>query len=179
MPLVIILFSLFIFYKVNFFVVKSGNRRYLLPLNILIISLYIFFVTIFAESSYYNSLVQVFENQRFSGGLTVLNIDKSFFLFGLVVLFNPLLTLIGELVNPIGSNLLLMSSIYWIFFCLYILFVSFNTKKSIIIPVYMSTLILTLPQIFTETAARYNIMIPFLFFIYFFMVNKDDIRKIC
>ncbi|MEZ9201802.1 hypothetical protein AB4151_05250 [Vibrio splendidus] len=173
-PLIIVFFSMFIFYKSHSII---QNKKMILVFNLFVLGLYVIFSASFGESIYYRSLVEIFENQRFDGSLTILNLDQNFYLFGLVVIVNPVLSFIGEFFNPLGSNLLLANSIYWLIFILYLIYVRTVTNKSLVIPVYMSTLILTLPQVFLETAARYNLIIPFLFFLYFFMIYRDQINE--
>lgn len=175
MPLIIIFLSLFIFYKFSSLIPRRTGR---IIFNLLVVMVYILGVTTFGESDYYISLVKVFENQRYDGGLTILNLNQDFFLFGIVVLINPILSFIGEFFNPLGSNLLIANSIYWIVFFISTAYIKLECKKSFLIPVYMSTLILTLPQVFLETAARYNLMIPFIFFVYFFWIHRDEINKV-
>ncbi|EGR2178652.1 hypothetical protein DZF81_11175, partial [Vibrio parahaemolyticus] len=163
----------FIFYKINDCV---HNKKWILVFNLFVLGLYLVLSASFGESDYYTYLVKIFENQRFDGSLTILGLGSDFYIFGLVVVINPILSLIGEFFNPIGSNLLLANSIYWVTFIIYLVYVRTVTEKPFVIPMYMSTLILTLPQVFLETAARYNLIIPFLFFLYFFMIYREQIN---
>ncbi|EIJ2223051.1 hypothetical protein OMR72_001795 [Vibrio parahaemolyticus] len=172
-PLLIVLISMFIFYKINDCV---HNKKWILVFNLFVLGLYLVLSASFGESDYYTYLVKIFENQRFDGSLTILGLGSDFYIFGLVVVINPILSLIGEFFNPIGSNLLLANSIYWVTFIIYLVYVRTVTEKPFVIPMYMSTLILTLPQVFLETAARYNLIIPFLFFLYFFMIYREQIN---
>ncbi|TOF96431.1 hypothetical protein CGJ11_23440, partial [Vibrio parahaemolyticus] len=106
-PLLIVLISMFIFYKINDCV---HNKKWILVFNLFVLGLYLVLSASFGESDYYTYLVKIFENQRFDGSLTILGLGSDFYIFGLVVVINPILSLIGEFFNPIGSNLLLANS---------------------------------------------------------------------
>ncbi|WP_237459042.1 hypothetical protein, partial [Photobacterium lucens] len=164
----------FMFYNINY--IFNSNLRMLI-FNIFVLLMYIVTITYIAEFGIYEFLIKNFENTRFENSLTIIGVDSSNLLYGLIVVLNPVMSFFSEFFQSTGSFLLLANSIYWLIFFICLIYICFLSKKVIIIPMFISTLILTLPQIFPETAARYNIIIPFLIFVYFFWLSKDEIYE--